>query len=805
MSLNTRFLFILTIAAAAALTLSCKKDGPTHPDEKSDTTGKKGAPIEVVGGRVRFYAAADDIDLTGHTLFVNGKDYPLVKDANGDYYTEVAQSRNDSYNAMLIGRGSNSWYTTTADKDVMVPYSQFSGTTAENIKSFPRYTAYDKSTGNLLTFKSELARLDLKISGNALLASVKVRSLGGEKIAGKADYSFTKKKLSLTQGLDHAVVNCTAGNGLALTAEGVTVPVYLAPGDYSKGFEVTLCSMDHKMMQKTLPACELSAGAIQAESLAWAPAGDLLWYEGFDNFVWGGDIIGGEGSVGFSPDNAAMGILDGRNRDGYAEATTSVQYDNPGCGYIQSDLWLDCREKTVATSHVVKDSYITSRNLGGWDYLYHCQEYQGVLAVGTAQGASRGILQFTPFTSLSGMVDVRLSFKLCFQNGAVDDLLFQVTKAGHISTIKVDGRSIPAEIGYSLNTGKGILSKDRVSIPATLAEPKTWHEVEITVNGIADATKFYLSTASNNSGVQGFYIDDIAVRAIAGSAKKGTLRLMYMNIQNGMWWDQGNNYDNFVAWVKRYDPDICVWCEAESLYKTGTDTWVSSGRYLPGHWGELAARYGHNYTDYAKRDDYPQAITTRDKAITKVQTIHGPSDLPIVHGAGHFQVTVNGRKINIVATHLWPKASDSYKPSVYPTGDEYRAHEMEVLVERTFNNSAYSSEKDWILLGDFNSASRLDYAVYGLPVTDKRFLAQNVVLDKTDLQDIVATWYPAPQFVQSTYGTDRRDFIYLSPSLVQNVVRVSTFTDTFTPGTTTNISNFKIPSDHRPFIVDFNL
>lgn len=37
------------------------------------------------------------------------------------------------------------------------------------------------------------------------------------------------------------------------------------------------------------------------------------------------------------------------------------------------------------------------------------------------------------------------------------------------------------------------------------------------------------------------------------------LRILYWNIQNGMWSDQGNNYDNFVAFVRELDPDICIW------------------------------------------------------------------------------------------------------------------------------------------------------------------------------------------------------------------------------------------------------
>ena len=416
----------------------------------------------------------------------------------------------------------------------------------------------------------------------------------------------------------------------------------------------------------------------------------------------------------------------------------------------------------------------------------------------------RGIVQ-TPALGVLGMWDIRVKFKFSFRNGATDDLLFKVVNAGHITACKVDGRAVPVQTGYYLKTGSAVLPRTKISIPATAVEAKTWHEIEIAVSGVVDATRLYIAGNETGSGVHGFFLDDIEVRTVAGSAKKGNVRLMYLNIQNGMWADQQNNYDNFVAWVNRYDPDICVWCEAESLYKSGTDTYLSSSqKYLPGNWGELAARYGHNNTSYAKRDSYPQAVTSKYK-ITRVKVISGPSDLPICHGAGYFQITVNGRTLNIVTTHLWPKAYDSYKPSVYPTGNEYREYEMKYLLSQTINNSSYSSVNDWILLGDFNSVSSLDIDTYGYAADDKRFLAQDAVLKSTNLKDVIATWYPAPQFVQSTYGKDRRDFIYVSPSLLQNVVRVSCFTDSFTPGTRTDISNFSIPSDHRPFIIDLNL
>ena len=46
------------------------------------------------------------------------------------------------------------------------------------------------------------------------------------------------------------------------------------------------------------------------------------------------------------------------------------------------------------------------------------------------------------------------------------------------------------------------------------------------------------------------------------------IKVLYWNIQNRMWSDQGNDYDNFVEFVKSESPDICVWAEAESRYRT---------------------------------------------------------------------------------------------------------------------------------------------------------------------------------------------------------------------------------------------
>ena len=124
-----------------------------------------------------------------------------------------------------------------------------------------------------------------------------------------------------------------------------------------------------------------------------------------------------------------------------------------------------------------------------------------------------------------------------------------------------------------------------------------------------------------SSGVHGFYMDDIR-GPCAGEMGRGSdnLRVLYWNIQNGMWSDQANNYNNFVAWVKKYDPDVCVWCESATIYKDNTNSaQASSARFLPDGWaapgGPLRPRlHGRRRLARQLSADHHVEISDRDAA-----------------------------------------------------------------------------------------------------------------------------------------------------------------------------------------------
>ena len=291
------------------------------------------------------------------------------------------------------------------------------------------------------------------------------------------------------------------------------------------------------------------------------------------------------------------------------------------------------------------------------------------------------------------------------------------------------------------------------------------------------------------------------------------LRLLYWNIQNGMWSGQGDNYDKFVEWVASQAPDVCVWCEAQSNYKTGSaEKMAPEDRYLTDNWGELAARYGHKYWyKGGHRDNFPQVITSKYPIETVARIIGSRPDSVVSHGCGWARIAKNGKTINIVTLHTWPQAyafeaKDRDASKAEHGGDKYRRMELEYICNHTIGTVPDAKEQLWMMMGDFNSRSSRDNWFYKYPADDTRFLVHDYILQNTPYVDVIAEKYPG-EFKTTTGGKSRIDFVYCTPALYELVTHADVVTDGYTtpvrdPG---NLSNFWHPSDHRPIVVDFNL
>ncbi|MBR6002572.1 MAG: endonuclease [Bacteroidales bacterium] len=308
----------------------------------------------------------------------------------------------------------------------------------------------------------------------------------------------------------------------------------------------------------------------------------------------------------------------------------------------------------------------------------------------------------------------------------------------------------------------------------------------------------------------------LSLSFLAGGKGK-ELKVFYWNIQNGMWHDQGNNYDGFVDYVKSLDPDICVWCEAESRYVTDTCSKLKmpEEQYLPWNWDILAARYGHQYVLIGgKRDTFPQVITSKyPLRIVKRITGNG-DDIIVAHGAGWAQVDLGkGKEINIVTVHTWPhgytyKAEDREASKAERGGDYFRATEIKYICEQTIESVPGAENQYWMMMGDFNSISSVDNYHYEIDPADPKFLVHDYVHSHTPYIDVIEKQYPG-DFQSSTFGGRRIDYMYLTPALYKKLTSARIVRDGYATSTRDPrgkaVGNFCHPSDHYPILITLKL
>ena len=785
--------------------------------------------IEDINGKVQFFLAerADGVraltgverDWRSSKVLMNGEQYAITLDSNGAPYILTDYVETGVYEAVLLASQSKQWYGNTPYRGVVLPCSQFEDTSSATISSFPMYATYKKANGRTLVFDDGFAVLHVRLRGKADIVSVRVEAEGRYDLSGRVAAVPATGEYSVEKGVNFVALNCTNRGTYVPLSPSKYHDFYLmiAPGDYSQGLRLSVCDKEYKAMFFNLKDVHLSAGDTYTLTADYKPDEDLVFYEGFDNCVWGGDIVRGKEGTGFAPDAATIGITSALQRTGYEQALTVVPYNNPGSAYVQSNTWDDVSAYTVATSHQVSDSYITSRHFDDYKYIFRTQECPGYVAIG-APSTTRGIYH-TP--TLRGMKEIgSYRAKMCFalQAGYGGDLEVRVVCGGRITKAVLDGKEIELTAENSLYTVKTAtlyIDKARLSVASSAANAKVWHTLEIDAENVIDGTTIDIRDRYTDKRVHGIYLDYLEVRKIdTWKRKPNTLRVILWNIQNGMWADQHNNYDNFVEWVKRWDADVCVWCESETIYKDKTNT-ATSSKYLPDGWGKLCKRYGHTYFAVGgNRDNYPQTVTSK-YPIEVVQRITNTnvSGKPIAHGAGHFTITVNGKKINIVTLHMWPQAYRYGAPSAEQEdskakneGDLYREFEMQYIVDQTVNNSKYKNEEYWLVGGDTNAVARIDNWHYGYDTSSTKFLVHDLIASKTDLKDVIVSRYPGC-FMATTASGRRIDIMYASPAMYNMMVNSMTLIDAWVASTVVSpyYSGFKDPSDHYPLIMDFDL
>ena len=298
------------------------------------------------------------------------------------------------------------------------------------------------------------------------------------------------------------------------------------------------------------------------------------------------------------------------------------------------------------------------------------------------------------------------------------------------------------------------------------------------------------------------------------SAEGKDLKVLYWNVQNGMWSGQDDDYNAFVSWVKAQKPDVCIWAEAETIYYTGSSKRLPrEERYFI--WDKVASRYGHKYVYVAgHRDGYPQVITSK-YPIENVEKIVGDEETVVCHGAGWARVRVAGKVLNLVSLHTWPQQNHFNCKGAAPEiikasaekgeGDMYRAQELKWICEHTILTDKDAAENLWLMAGDFNAISPKDNWVYRLPENSTKFLTHKYILENTPYVDVI--WERNPRnFYTTTFEKKRIDFVYCSPALYDCMLDAQIVEDYYTrPVRDERVRSFLNPSDHLPIIVTLKI
>jgi exodeoxyribonuclease-3 len=152
--------------------------------------------------------------------------------------------------------------------------------------------------------------------------------------------------------------------------------------------------------------------------------------------------------------------------------------------------------------------------------------------------------------------------------------------------------------------------------------------------------------------------------------KAQTLKVLSYNILEGMKTDTSKGKQLFVAWVKDKAPDVLALQECNGFTQQTLEA--------------LAATYGHNYAVIVKENGYPTGVTSR---------------FPIV----------DIRKVNENMTHGFITASiNGYNFCILHLNPHKHLKRRNEIAQVLETLHLQHGDKNWLMMGDFNSLSPLD-------------------------------------------------------------------------------------------------
>ena len=120
--------------------------------------------------------------------------------------------------------------------------------------------------------------------------------------------------------------------------------------------------------------------------------------------------------------------------------------------------------------------------------------------------------------------------------------------------------------------------------------------------------------------------------------------------------------------------------------------------------------------------------------------------------------------------------------------DRYRAREVQYVCEHTIGTVEDAENQLWMMMGDFNSRSRVDNDQYKYADDDPRLLVHDYIKANTPYIDVIKAKYPN-EFKPTTGGKNSRiDYVYCTPALYDRVTFADVIWDEYTTPVRTDLS-----------------
>lgn len=288
---------------------------------------------------------------------------------------------------------------------------------------------------------------------------------------------------------------------------------------------------------------------------------------------------------------------------------------------------------------------------------------------------------------------------------------------------------------------------------------------ELNARHIIDRQKW----TSCTKAIMGAFVTLLCLPCIAPveSESKTKLRVLTYNVLRGFQNDD-NRHEQVVAWIAAQKPDVVALQELN--------------RYTEEKLKEDAHSWGHPYVQLCKvKSGFHLGLTSRKP----IENVHLVAKKGLWHGIIHGQT----HGIDFFVLHLAPKPEDVRLP------------ETEIVLSEI--QSILSVDRPAILLGDFNSASRLDNDYYQLKSSyEPKYKVMDQYLNRgwIDLVHqhqgkITEKQMSVPSLIkENRWGFWRIDYILASAQLAKKCISARVVKNSAT----------HYLSDHYPVIADFD-